>query len=159
MLPELLSQIPARFQPIRTSSALLPTGPATRASATIPSSNEAPNEVLHGVLHEPPNKVLHGGAAAIIPSGKNGKLSKAVTAGAVARNQALRAPKYLGRALWRRWSGYHRRSHAKTKMHCVKLPGQRLMARNFNRQVAEFQIRLADLERLHRTRQIGRAHV
>ena len=36
-------------------------------------------------------------------------------------------------------------------MHCVKLPGQRLMARNFNRQVAKFQIRVADLERLHRT--------
>ena len=37
-------------------------------------------------------------------------------------------------------------------MHCVKLPGQRLMARNFDRQVAEFQIGEADLERLHRTR-------
>jgi hypothetical protein len=30
-------------------------------------------------------------------------------------------------------------------MHCVKGPGQRLMARDFGRQVAEFQIRVAVL--------------
>lgn len=30
-------------------------------------------------------------------------------------------------------------------MHCVKLPGQRLMARDFDRQVAEFQVRDAVL--------------
>ena len=41
------------------------------------------------------------------------------------------------------WSGYHRRSRVETKMHCVKLLGQRLMARDFDRQVAEFQIRAA----------------
>ena len=61
------------------------------------------------------------------------------------RNEALRASKYLGRALWRRWSGYHRRSRVETKMHCVKLLGQRLMARGFDRQVAEFQVRGAVL--------------
>ena len=61
------------------------------------------------------------------------------------RNAALRASKYLGRALWRRWSGYHRRSRVETKMHCVKLLGQRLMARDFDRQVAEFQVRVAVL--------------
>ncbi len=30
-------------------------------------------------------------------------------------------------------------------MHCVKLLGQRLTARNFDRQVAEFQVRVAVL--------------
>ncbi len=30
-------------------------------------------------------------------------------------------------------------------MHCVKLPGQRLMARDFDRQVAEVQVRVAIL--------------
>ena len=45
----------------------------------------------------------------------------------------------------RRWSGYHRRSRAETKMHCVKLLGQRLTARDFDRQVAEFQVRVAVL--------------
>ena len=85
------------------------------------------------------------GAAAIIPPRKNAKPWKTVTAGAVARNEALRASKYLGRALWRRWSGYHRRSRVETKMHCVKLLGQRLLARDFDRQVAEFQVRVAVL--------------
>jgi hypothetical protein len=61
------------------------------------------------------------------------------------RNEVLRASKYLGRALWRRWSGYHRRSRVETKMHCIKLLGQRLMAQDFDRQVAEFQVRVAVL--------------
>ncbi len=43
------------------------------------------------------------------------------------------------------WSGYHRRSRAETKMNCVKLLGQRLSAREFDRQVAEFQVRAAGL--------------
>jgi len=82
-------------------------------------------------------------AHAVIPPRKNAKPWKTVTAGAVARNEALRATKYLGRAIWRNWSGYHRRSRAETKMHCMKLLGQRLMARDFDRQVAEVQIRIA----------------
>ena len=85
------------------------------------------------------------GAHAIIPPRKNAKPWRTITAGAVARNEALRAAKYLGRALWRRWSGYHRRSRVETKMHCVKLLGQRLMARDFDRQVAELQVRIAVL--------------
>lgn len=68
---------------------------------------------------------------------------KTATAGAIARNEALRVSKYLGRTLWRRWSGYHRRSRVETKMHCVKLLGQRLMARDFDRQIAELQVRIA----------------
>ena len=85
------------------------------------------------------------GAHAVIPPSKNAKPWKTVTAGAMARNESLRASKYLGRALWRRWRGYHRRSRVETKMHCVKLLGQRLMAWNFNRQVAELQFRIAVL--------------
>ena len=55
------------------------------------------------------------------------------------------------------WSGYHRRSRVETNpfmvcrqtmkgqwMHCVKLLRQR-MARDFDRQVAEFQVRVAVL--------------
>jgi hypothetical protein len=55
------------------------------------------------------------GADAVIPTRKNAKPWKAITAGAASRNGALRASKRLGRALWRRWSGYHRRSRAETK--------------------------------------------
>ena len=51
------------------------------------------------------------GAHAVIPPRKNAKPSKTITAGAVARNEALRASKYLGRALLRCWSGDHRRCY------------------------------------------------
>lgn len=87
------------------------------------------------------------GAAAIIPPRRNAKPWKPTTAGARARNEALRASTYLGRALWRRWSGYHLRSRVETKMNCVKGLGQRLMARDFDRQVAEVQVRAAVLNR------------
>ncbi|MDD2729295.1 IS5 family transposase [Malikia sp.] len=46
-----------------------------------------------------------------------------------------------------RWSGYHRRSLVETKMRCVKLMGERVMARDFDRQVAELQVRAAILNR------------
>jgi hypothetical protein len=85
------------------------------------------------------------GAAAIIPPRKNARPWKPDTAGAVARNKILRTSKRLGRTIWRRWSGYHRRSRAETKMHCVKLMGQRLSAPDFDRQVAEFQVRITVL--------------
>ncbi|SDE49589.1 hypothetical protein SAMN04488239_1211, partial [Ruegeria marina] len=65
--------------------------------------------------------------------------------GAVARNEALRASKYLGRAIWRRWSGYHRRSRVESRMNCIKLLGQSLMALDFDRQVVELQVRIAVL--------------
>ena len=85
------------------------------------------------------------GAAAVIPPRKNAKPWKPTSPGAIARNEALRASKYLGRAIWRRWSGYHRRSRVESKMNCIKLLGQSLMARDFDRQVAEMQVRIAVL--------------
>lgn len=86
-------------------------------------------------------------AHAVIPPRKNAKPWKPTSAGAIARNDAVNAQRYLGRTLWRRWSGYHRRSRVETKMHCIKLLGQSLMARDFERQVAEIQIRIAVLNR------------
>ena len=85
------------------------------------------------------------GATAIIPPRKNAKPWSPTSPGAVARNEALRTSKYLGRAIWRRWSGYHRRSRVESKMNCIKLLGQSLMARDFDRQVAELQVRIAVL--------------
>lgn len=86
-------------------------------------------------------------AHAIIPPRKNAKPWKPTSAGAIARNEAVNASRYLGRAIWRKWSGYHRRSRVETKMYCVKLLGQSVMARDFDRQVAEIQIRVAVLNR------------
>lgn len=63
----------------------------------------------------------------------------------MARNEALRASQYLGRAIWRGWSGYLRRSRVERKMNCIKLLGQPLMDRDSDRQVAELQVRIAVL--------------
>lgn len=65
-------------------------------------------------------------AHAVIPPRKNAKPWKPTSAGAIARNQAVNASRFLGRAIWRRWSGYHRRSRVETKplgiMLCMTLP-------------------------------------
>ena len=86
-------------------------------------------------------------AHAVIPPRKNAKPWKPTSAGAIARNETVNASRYLGRAIWRWWSGYNRRSRVETKMNCVKLLGQSLMARDFDRQVAEIQIRVAVLNK------------
>ena len=86
-------------------------------------------------------------AHAVIPPRKNAKPWKPSSAGARARNEAVNASRYLGRTIWRKWSGYHRRSRVESKMNCIKLLGQSLMSRHFDRQVAEIQIRVAVLNR------------
>ena len=87
-------------------------------------------------------------AQAIIPVRKNAKRPwKENRPGARARNETLRATLRLGRNIWKRWSGYHRRSLVKTKMRCVKLMGEWVMAQDFDRQVAELQVRPAILNR------------
>lgn len=85
------------------------------------------------------------GADAVIPPRRNAKPWKKDSPGAAGRNEALRAIKRLGRTLWRKWSGYHRRSRAETKMNCMKLLGQKLMAHDFDRQTAEVHVRIAIL--------------
>jgi hypothetical protein len=70
-------------------------------------------------------------------------MTRSLTA-APCRHTAIPPPQEReGRAIWRNWSGNHRRSRVETKMHCLKLLGQRLMARDFERQVAEVKIRIA----------------
>ena len=54
-----------------------------------------------------------------------------------------------------KWSGYHRRSLVETKMHCIKLLGNKLSARNFNRQVNEIHARAAVLNKFI---ELGRPH-
>jgi hypothetical protein len=121
MLPELLDQIPPEQE-----------------IATVTADGAFDTRRCH-------NAIAARGAAALIPPRKNAKPWKSDAPGAVARNEILRTSKRVGRTIWRRWSGYHRRSRAETKMHCLKLLGQRLSARDFDRQVAEFQVRVAVL--------------
>lgn len=89
--------------------------------------------------------IIARNAHPVIPPRKNAKPWKPDTPGARERNEAIRSSKYLGRALWRHLTGYHRRSRVETKMNCMKLLGQRLRSRDFDRQVAEVQIRAAIL--------------
>ena len=121
LLPELLDQIPLEQE-----------------IATVTADGAFDTRKCH-------DAIAARGAAAIIPPRKNAKPCRPDTLGAIARNEILRTSKRVGRTIWRRWSGYHRRSRAETKMHCVKLLGQRLSARDFDRQVAEFQVRVAVL--------------
>ncbi|RYE67456.1 MAG: IS5 family transposase, partial [Oxalobacteraceae bacterium] len=89
-------------------------------------------------------------ADAVIPTRKNAKPWKINRLGAEVRNEILRATRRLGRTIWKKWSGYHRRSLIETKMRCFKLLGERIMARDFDRQVAELQVRAAVLNRFTR---------
>ena len=86
-------------------------------------------------------------ATAVIPTRRNGRPWKETTPGAHARNNILRASRRFGRAIWRTWSGYHRRSLIEAKMRCMKLLGERLSARTSSRQTADLQIRTALLNR------------
>lgn len=123
MVPEVLDQIPT-----------------DQAIGSVTADGAYATCGCRGAIAEP-------SAHAIIPSRKNAEPWKPNSAAAVARNEAVNASRYLGRAIWRRWSGYHRRSRVETKMHCVKLPGQPLMSRDVDHQVAEIQIRVAVLNR------------
>jgi hypothetical protein len=123
MLAELLSQIP-------------PEEPIASVSADGAYDTRACHEAI-----------AQRGAQAVIPPRQNGKPWKETRAGASVRNNALKACARLGRAIWKKWSGYHRRSLVETKMHCFKRLGERVMARTFERQVAELQVRVALLNR------------
>ncbi len=86
-------------------------------------------------------------AHAVIPPRKNAKPWKDTKSSSLERNELLRTVKHLGRTLWKKWSGYHRRSLVETKMHCIKLLGDKLMARSFPSQVNEIHARVAVLNR------------
>lgn len=128
MLPELLGQIPA-----------------DEIIGSVSGDGAYDTKACHGAIAQ---RQAH----AVIPR-KNAKLWKVKHVGDLARNEAVRACMRLGRRLWKRWSGYHRRSLVETKMLCFKRLGERVMARTFERQVAELHVRVALLNRFT---QLGR---
>jgi len=91
MLPELLGQIPPE-----------------QDIGSVTADGEYDTRKCHDAIAAP-------NAHAIIPPRKNAKPWEPTIAGAVARNEAVNASRYLGRAIWRRWSGYHRRNRVETK--------------------------------------------
>ena len=123
MLPELLNQIPA-----------------DQAIGKVSADGAYDTRGCHAAI-------AARSACAVIPARKNARPWLETTPGAEARNETVRATRRLGRTIWRHWSGYHRRSLVETKMRCFKLLGERVMARDFDRQVAELQISAAILNR------------
>ena len=85
----------------------------------------------------------------IIPIRKNGRPWKEDCPAAIARNETLRATQHYGRAFWMRWTGYHVRSQIKAKMRCLKAFGERIAARDLDRQTAGIQIRIALINRFN----------
>ena len=123
MLPELLGQIPAE-------------------EVVLSVSGDGAYDTQR--CHE---AIARRGAKAVIPTRKNAQPWKAKRPGAAARNEILRSTNRLGRAIWKQWSSYHRRSLVETKMRCFKRLGERVMACTFERQVVELQVRAAVLNR------------
>lgn len=88
---------------------------------------------------------LRRGVMPIIPPRKGARQRKGLAF--AHRNEAVKACKRLGRTIWKRWSGYHRRSLAETKMNCFNRLGEKVMAKMFERQVTELNIRASILNR------------
>ena len=93
--------------------------------------------------------ILEHEATAIIPIRKNGRLWREDCPAAVARNAILRDVREQGRAGWNRRKGYHVRSRAEAKMRCMKAFGDRIAARDPDRQTAEIHIRVALMNRFN----------
>ena len=70
--------------------------------AQIPTDQDIASVTAHGAYdtRKCHDATAVGGAIAVIPPRKNAKPWRAIKAGAVAHNEALRASKYLGPALW-----------------------------------------------------------
>jgi hypothetical protein len=99
--------------------------------------------------------ILDRDAHALIPPRKMQKPWKDQKLRSLERNELLKTVKRLGRTLWKKWSGYHRRSLVETKMHCIKLLGDKLTARSFSSQVNEIHARIAVLNKFT---ELGRPH-
>ena len=138
-------------------------------AAAFTSSREGDSPVLPDLLHQIPededtgtvtadgaydtrrchSAMIACGATPIIPIRKNGRSWEEDCPAARARNETLRATRHYGRAFWKRWTGYHPRSRAEAKMRCLKGFGERIAARDPDRQTAEIHIRVALMNRFN----------
>jgi len=132
VLPSLLAQLPPD-QPI----------------GTVTGDGAYDTRTCHTVIAE-------RGGTAVIPIRKNGRSWKEDGPAARARNETLRATRYLGRALWKRLTGYHARSRIEAQMRRLKSFGERIASRDPNRQAAEIHTRIALMNRFSA---LGRAEI
>lgn len=132
ILPELLSQIPAGEE-----------------IETVTADGAYDTRRCHAAI-------LEHGAEPIIPIRRNGRAWKPDCPAATSRNETLRATRFLGRSIWKTWTGYHARSRVEAQMNRLKLFGERIMSRDPDRQTAEIQIRIAIMNRCSA---LGRAEI
>ena len=93
--------------------------------------------------------IINRQATAIIPIRRNGRPWKEDCPAARVRNEILRATRHYGRAFWKCWTGYHARSRIEVKMRCLKAFGDRVTARDPDRQTAEIHIRVSLINRFN----------
>ena len=93
--------------------------------------------------------ILARDAISVFPIRKNGRPGEDDCPAARARTKTLRATRYVARALRKRCPGYHARSRIEAKMRCLKPFGERIMARDPDRQTAEIHIRIALMNRFN----------
>ena len=75
--------------------------------------------------------------------------------GSLERNELLKTVRHLGGMIWKKWSGYYQCSLVETKLHCIKLLGYKLTARNFPDQVNQIHARIVVLNKFT---ELGRPH-
>jgi hypothetical protein len=100
--------------------------------------------------------IVERGGTAVIPIRKNGRPWKEDGPATRARNETLRATRYLGRALWERLTGYHARSRIEAQMPRLTSFGDRIASRDPDHQTAELHTRIALMNRLEAR---GRAEI
>jgi hypothetical protein len=137
VLPDLLDQIP-QDEDIGTVTADGAYDTRRRHSAIIARSGTAFGHSLEPVAFVPS-----------LPIRKNGRPWKEDCPAARVRNETLRATRHHGRAFWKRLTGHHARSRAEAKMHCLRSFGERIAARDPDRQTAEIHIRVALINRFN----------
>lgn len=126
--------------------------------AQIPSDQAIGTVTADGAYgtHKCHTAVIERGGTAVIPIRKNGRAWKEDGLAARARNETLRASRYFGRALWKHLTGTHARRRIKAQMRRLKSFGERIMARDPDRQTAEIHIRIALTNRFSA---LGRAEI
>ncbi len=100
--------------------------------------------------------ILEHGASPIGPIRRNGRTWKPDCPAAISHNETLRAMRRQGKALWKRWSGYHIRSRVEAQMNRLKSVGDTIMSPDPDRQTAEIHIRIAIM---NRASALGRAEI
>lgn len=94
-----------------------------------------------------PSPIIDPEATAILPIRHNGRPWQEDCPAAIARHETLRAIWHHGRAVWKRWTGYHAPSRIAAQLQCLKAFGERIATRDPDRQTAEIQIRVALMNR------------